>query len=162
MSIPYTPSNDRSGLGEVPQQSPQGRKLDTQMAKITSFDRDNWKMVAADIEKAVQSVAKKYGIILESGGGTISDVNGVFKLRVNIEGSTEAAYRKHAKSYGLPEDGVGKTFIDRRGRTYTITGLDPYKKFPVVTVRDDGRTIQFKTYAVKEYFQTAPAAATAA
>jgi hypothetical protein len=130
------------------------------MAKITSFDRNNWKTVAAEIEKAVQPVAKKYGITVESYGGTISDINGIFKLQVNIEGSLEKAYRERAKSWGLPEDGIGKTLI-YCGRTYTITGLEPYKKFPVITVRDDGKTIQFKTDVVKEYFEklAAPAAA---
>ena len=117
--------------------------------KITSFDRDNFKKVADEIEKAVQPVAKKYGIILESGGGTIKDVDGVFKLRVNTEGSTETAYREQAKSYGLPEDGIGKTFIDSGGRACTITGLDPYSKYPVIALRD-GKTIQFKTYVVRE------------
>jgi hypothetical protein len=122
------------------------------MAKITSFNKENWKTVAADIEKAVQSVAKKYGITLESAGGAINDINGVFKLRVNVEGSIEEAYRKNWKFHQLPEDGLGKTFVDR-GRTYTIKGFDPYKTYQVLTVRDDGVTICYKSFAVKEYFQ---------
>jgi hypothetical protein len=107
------------------------------MAILTKFDRVNFPKVANDLAKAAQSVATKYGFTIEPAGGQIDDAVATFKLRAVLPEAMKDTFTKSAVAYGLPADGLGKTFISR-SRTYTITGLDIGKRNPVTTVRDDG------------------------
>ena len=129
----------------------------TETAKIETFTQDNWKVVAADLVKAVESVGKRYGVTFEKHGGQINRGNGIFKLKATIDGSAEADYLKYATKVGLPADGLGKTFIDGR-HSYTIVGFEPFKTYPILTKRGDGQSIQWKVGRVVELLKAQVAA----
>jgi hypothetical protein len=130
------------------------------MAKINSFTLENSKPIAKDLEVAVQAVAKKYGIEIKEYGFRYSSKETTFKLQAKVPGALAEDYRKHAAELGLPVDGLGKTFVDKH-RTFTITGLDRYKSYPVTATRDDGEEYSFKVDYVIELLKAQPEAVTA-
>jgi hypothetical protein len=122
--------------------------MEDQMARaITQFDRSNVRVIGADIVAAAQKVAAKYGITIEARGCNFSDADTTFKLRAVLSSAMIELYEKNAPRMGLPADGIGKSFKSG-GRTYTITGLEPGKKFPVLSIRDDGRKYAHRTEVV--------------
>jgi len=124
---------------------------------ITKFDRSNLDTVGNALEAAVQSVAIKYGLEIKSRGCTYSDRETTFRLRATVIGGAADNYLEHASRYGLPADGLGRKFVSN-GHVYTITGLKPYVKFPVLSTREDGKSYGHRADHVVSLLKAAVAA----
>jgi hypothetical protein len=123
------------------------------MRRITQFDEDNLDPVASALEAAAQSVAKKFGLEIKSWGCSYDSAQSTFRLRATIPGAVEKKatdeYKQYAKTYGLPASGIGRAFTDGN-HTFTITGLDIGRKYPVQATREDGRSYGFDPSYVTE------------
>jgi hypothetical protein len=114
------------------------------------MDRDRARRMEVDLQTSLPEFEKKWGVKVT--------VTGVASLQPLASSSLKAAeagadglimsqaaadWKRFAKSYDLPEDGVGKKFIDRR-REFTIEGLNPQAvRYPVMVKRDDGRRFKY-------------------
>jgi hypothetical protein len=123
---------------------------DMKMPVITKFDIETYNAVLDDLMEASQEVAKKYGLeITSTRGGSLTDGISTFRLQAIVPGVAEANYSEYAESLGLPKDGLGKSFRQRR-HTYKITGLKPGCTYEVVTTREDGRRYDWRLAVVAE------------
>ena len=132
------------------------------MMKIKKFDSNNIDVVAAALEAAVRDTAKKLGLDIKGHGCTWGPSETTFRLRASVPGAAEreakAEYKQHAKSLGLPADGIGKVFVYGK-HSFTITGLDIGKRYPVKAVRDDGGWWGFAESLVIDALKNNPASA---
>jgi len=78
------------------------------MEKITSFNKENLKLLSADIDETLKAVNKKHGINLHV--GNISYTN---KTSLQLTNTDEARknFRLYCKMYGLDETDLTETEI---------------------------------------------------
>jgi hypothetical protein len=123
---------------------------------MDKFDRTNCRLLAEEIERALQPVAEKHGIVIRSGRGSFSPTNYTLKVEcsVRLNGETvtrEAeAFKRYAEHYGLKPEDLGK-IISHGGRQFRIVGLKPNsRRFPVLAERlPDGKRFGLPAYAVR-------------
>jgi len=124
-----------------------------------NVERAEAREITAEIKAAVEAVLAKRGMKLTVGMTHFGDSYDVklvaTKMAVDPEtgidlGSKEAVeWKRYAASFGLPAEGLGKTFKSG-GHTFTVVGLNA-KKYtrPVVATREDGKTFVFPPEPVK-------------
>jgi hypothetical protein len=127
---------------------------------VSAITREQAKAITADVEAAVAAVFAQHG--LEPSGARTSYGNEyTVKLSaipverdeagINRADPKVKAWADMARYYGLPEDGVGRTF-KVQGHTYTIIGLAPGRpRRPVIaTDLSTGKPYVFAAVAVKD------------
>jgi hypothetical protein len=116
---------------------------------MTYFDRDLAKKIQADAVVALEKVAKKYGVNISYNGGTLGTNDFILKLKVEVANAVKTYDPWVYKAFNLPEDIIGKTFVNR-GTKYTITELNTKApKFPVNVVDENGKGFKFPVDAVR-------------
>ena len=123
--------------------------------------KEQWSRISEDLVAALDRVAQKHKVTFESHGFRYGDDECTFKTRAtmndadgNKKDMPRLAYieRTSRDSYsygGLKKEWLDKTFGNGKHR-YTILGLEPGKKYCVVTRRDDGETRYCTTSFVVE------------
>jgi len=123
--------------------------------KINSLDRTAVRRINDDIQSALDSVAKRYGVQIKVGNSRFSNTNCTTKIDISTvnEGGTvmtkEATdYNRYASSFGLTKK-LGDTF-EFRYDTYEIVGLKPRSsKYPVLAKNlSNGKTFKFPTNVI--------------
>lgn len=112
----------------------------------------DFKAFRKDLDKAMEEVAKKYGITLKS--GNISYDENTFSVKVMAERADVDIQKakfieniKYMKFYGFTENDY-KAKVEINGKTYTIIGFKPGNKYDVVAERNDGKQYAFISTAV--------------
>lgn len=125
---------------------------------ITQFNRDNLKTMRAEIDAALKAVGEKHGLNLQIGNIKFSANEFHTKLEVRTKTTSTgeafdpyaAAWKRYCAGYGLPADGVGKTFTSFSGKKYTVRGINTKAaKYPVVVRGEDGKSYKFTVGEVK-------------
>jgi len=129
------------------------------MALMKEFNRQNLKAFAADIDKAIKPIAKKYGVAFKAGSGRFSPDQFTKKLEFYISnGSNENAedikYKAnlaYSELYGinLNESDYNKIFTSN-GEKFRFVGINTRgRRFPLIAqnVRT-GNYHKFTGYAV--------------
>ena len=98
----------------------------------------------------VSALEEKYGIEISLGNITFDYNTFHATLNAQKKGLTNAQWNWHAADYGLKPEDLGKTFFYNRKR-YTITGIKRGNKYPITTMREDGKEFSFTAEAVKQY-----------
>jgi hypothetical protein len=115
--------------------------------KITQFDRQNLRVLAAELETALKPIADKYGIVFKPGGTRFSPESAIFKIEGATVGTTgevrskeRESFKQLAELYGMKTEMLDGEVVFR-GELYTIVGLSPRRsKFPVNIKRlSDGK-----------------------
>jgi len=115
------------------------------------------KLIRADIDAAVESVCKKYGLA-SMRAANASYTSNTFSIKVegvlSAEAKTEEAIsqsNQYARMLGLPENIVGKKF-NTQGHEFTVERIDIGKpKFPIIAKRiNDGKMFKFTTDVVSK------------
>ena len=93
------------------------------------FDRTNLKILRAEIDAALASVAKNHGIKINAGNATFSGATVTFKLELTAADSDggfvskeAVAFTNCARMFGLEADDLGKEFTVA-GTVYKVIGL---------------------------------------
>ncbi len=115
-----------------------------------SFDKNLAKKIQDESVKALEKIAKKYGVTIKSNGGTLGSNDFGMKLKVELEGVSKNFDSWIFESLGLPKDIIGKKFMSN-GKEFTITDLAPNRpKFPVIAMSTtDGRSYKFTIDSIK-------------
>jgi len=108
------------------------------MKKVKQFDKANLKMLRVEMNKELQSVAKKYGITIDVGNASFSSNEVTFKVNANTVESDGTVITKESQSwdrhkgfYNLSHLNVGDT-ITIQGSPYTLSGFNTRaRKAPV-------------------------------
>ena len=110
------------------------------------FDRVTLRVLRADIEAALASVAAKHNLTVTTGGIRYSPTLATVKVEFAKEGSgnrVEQEFKRYAELFDLSPDDLGKKF-KFNGAVFTVTGLKPNSpKFPLLATRADGKVFKF-------------------
>jgi hypothetical protein len=123
------------------------------MGTKTIIDRATIKLIADELEAAVQTVAEKHGIQITSGRQQYGHTRGTIKMElatINEDGEAQTPERTALDMLGAL-DGIkhGMTFTNR-GRTFTVTGYNSRaRKRPYICERDDGGSYVFPAESLK-------------
>ena len=125
--------------------------------KIKTFDRSNLRLLTADIQTALKSVADNYGISLTYKSSRFSASNVTIKLEgaiVGAGGVVETKERKdwkvYAEMFGLKSAWLDEAFV-HGGDQFVICGLATRKsKYPVLAkCIKNNKTFKFPMDTVK-------------
>ena len=128
------------------------------MAKINSFDRANIRQINAEIQRALSSIANKYGVEINLKNTRFTTSNYSTKIEVATVGNNGVTMTKEAIDFnryknikGINAD-LGDAF-NYQGDIFTITGYKPRSsKYPVLAVSNDtGKTYKFPISLVNRY-----------
>lgn len=116
---------------------------------MTSIGRPNVTKLAGEAERALQTVAQKYGLKLTYKGGSYGSTQCALKFEfavVNGDGIAETReavdFRRAARLYGLEAEDLGRIFKSFAGDRFKIVGLSARaKRYPILAerVRDGAR-----------------------
>jgi hypothetical protein len=123
--------------------------------KITSFGRDEHRLLSAAITKALKDVADEFGVDLTAGGGQIGmgsgRVNVEVKVRETASGvsGAQATWDRQCRYYGLMPEHFGMSFMSN-GSMFKITGLQSSRpKYPINAMRvHDKQSFKFAVSTV--------------
>jgi hypothetical protein len=130
------------------------------MTTITEFNRTTCKALGEEIEQALAGIASKYGVSISCKGGTFGPTSYVAKVECAVIAGGLAvtreveAFNKMASLYGLAPSDLGRSFA-YSGGTYSICGLKPSSRNPVLAKRQDGKVFKFPVEVVKYRLATA-------
>lgn len=101
------------------------------MAKaIQQFNKANLQALRVEMDNALKSLEKKFGITIKAGNASFSGNECTFKVKLNTTGSDGTAITKEAKAWdiykgthGLDHLNIGDK-ITIQGNTYTLTGYN--------------------------------------
>ena len=108
-----------------------------------TFDKVTVKQMAKEIEEAVQSVGKKFGVTIQYRSARFTSLESTFKLvasTVSSSGETNEAmnYKAFAIEYGLDLKWLGKKFVHGK-KEFRIEGLSSRRKQSNVIVSNNGK-----------------------
>jgi hypothetical protein len=125
---------------------------------ISSLNKDAVQELSKEIEKAVQDVADKHGLVIKMGSGSYTQNNATLKVEIAVKSLDGTVATKEASSfkalctfYGLQESDLGRTFTSR-GSLYVITGLASKSRTnPILATRQtDNKLFKFPVDSVKK------------
>lgn len=105
--------------------------------KITQFTKPILTAFEQDVLKALGDFCATRGLIAETRGGQFGETDYTLKINFAVSENGKAMtyerqmFLKYAKNYGLKPEWLDKT-ITYKGETYTIVGLKPSNRAPVV------------------------------
>jgi len=109
------------------------------MTKIKNIDVKTSKIIVEELKASMQKTLNKYGLVVESNGGTVgsSGLDVSLKFNVAVKGkdggnlAKEKEFAYLAYDIGL-ECKYGFEFTGSKGETLKVTGISPRRsKFPV-------------------------------
>lgn len=109
--------------------------------KITSFEKPTLRIINAEIESALQSVATKYGIKISVGNASYNVAECNVKVNMRVPGVANP----HAEILGLPTNIEGVQF-KMLGTTYEVVRVDANKpKFPIIIKKaEENSMVRYK------------------
>ncbi len=100
------------------------------MKKIESFNKPQIVQLRSEIDNALNSVAKKYGITISAGNCSFSGNEANFKLKLNTIGDGGTVITRESKMWDLYKSrtncshlNIGDT-ITIQGNSYTLSGYN--------------------------------------
>jgi hypothetical protein len=110
--------------------------------KINSFNRTNLKLIRAEMQAAIDAVAKQHGLKGSLGNIRFEDHSFTTKLSVETTGAAAVkedrkanAFKLYARSEGLDASDFGKVF-EYAGKTLKIVGYNTRAKKYAINVED--------------------------
>lgn len=98
----------------------------------TTFSKDTAVRFRFEMNKALEAVAKEFGVKIDVGNCTYSEIEMKFKVSIKTNDIEAIAQKEQTRwndlcvMYGFKVEDFGKTF-ESRGTTYKIAGLDTRK-----------------------------------
>jgi hypothetical protein len=120
---------------------------------IKVLDKAALKMLAPEIEAAVQAVAAKHGVTLKYAGGTYGD-RAVIKLEIGLtgeaaEGEQKRQFEQWCGLYGFNPEHYGAEFTVKH-ETFRLIGFNPSRdKYPLACIEvASGRAVSYGRLAI--------------
>lgn len=131
---------------------------------IKQFNKENLKMLCAELDAAAAIVAAKHGVTLKIGtvsfgGNDFScKLSGVVKLlgatgeEVKTDPKWGAAFLNYCQFYGLKKTDLGRKF-QYQGQMVTLVGARPKATKPLVVMTPNGKFAAVAKDAVKDLLE---------
>ena len=115
------------------------------MKKINKFDKNNLKALRVEMDSALESISKRFGITIKTGNASFSGNECTFKVKLNTKGTDGTVITKEAMDWdrhkglhGMDHLNVGDP-ITIQGNRYTLSGFNTRaRKAPVNFTNDTG------------------------
>ena len=124
--------------------------------KISSFDRTTVKNLRSDIDKALATISKKYGIEISAGNASFTSSNVTYKVQAAVKAAGGVTMTKEASDFNLYASinlsgfKLGQT-ISLQGKEYTIAGWKVRAQRNPVIVTRDGKSYRVSAEMIKMY-----------
>ena len=124
--------------------------------KISSFDRTTVKNLRSDIDKALATISKKYGIEISAGNASFTSSNVTYKVQAAVKAAGGVTMTKEASDFNLYASinlsgfKLGQT-ISLQGKEYTIAGWKVRAQRNPVIVTRDGKSYRVSTEMIEMY-----------
>lgn len=124
--------------------------------KISSFDRATVKNLRSDIDKALATISKKYGIEISAGNASFTSSNVTYKVQAAVKAASGVTMTKEASDFNLYASinlsgfKLGQT-ISLQGKEYTIAGWKVRAQRNPVIVTRDGKSYRVSAEMIKMY-----------
>jgi hypothetical protein len=117
------------------------------MKKIESFDRATVKALRSEIEAALASVSKKYGIEISAGNATFTSSNVTFKIQAAVVAASGMVMSKSVSDFNMYSryNGLKANLGDKfsfRGTEYTVVGWKARARKNPVLVESNGKSFR--------------------
>ena len=127
--------------------------------KITQVTPDVCRMLRPELETVLGALEDTHGLKATVGNAKYTSGSVTFQVTLAVvteDGTVRSpeaeAYKAFASMYGLPEDGLGKTYADYTGRRFRVTGLNTRRgKYPVLVEDLQGKRFKQTAEAVKAF-----------
>jgi len=124
--------------------------------KISSFDRNTVKNLRSDIDAALATLSKKYGIEISAGNASFTSSNVTYKVQAAVKAASGVVMTKEASDFNLYANRVladyklGQT-IELQGKEYVIAGWKARAQQNPVIVTHGGKSYRVSTAMIKMY-----------
>ena len=119
--------------------------------KTKAFTKETCKAISADIEAALQAVAKKYGITIVPAGGRFNEGTFTKKIEMTIPEAKTKRAEGIAELVGAKSEWIGKTFKFKTSK-YTVTGINPRNRTNCMEItRADGKVFKSSVDFVAQF-----------
>lgn len=137
----------------------------TRITDFTKLDKSEFKALRLDIDKALESLGKEYG--LKFTGGNISYTPGDFTIKVTgaivledgsiADGKAALTFTELAEMYGMKKTDLNKRFMFGK-QEMRIVGLNQRKhKQPLMLMDNEGKRYCSSVESVKRFIDYVPA-----
>ena len=128
------------------------------MKKIESFNKPQIVQLRSEIDNALNSVAKKYGITISAGNCSFSGNEANFKLKLNTIGDGGTVITRESKMWDLYKSrtncshlNIGDT-ITIQGNSYTLSGYNTRaRKAPINFTDSRGNGYKCSNQMLNQY-----------
>ena len=125
--------------------------------KITTFSRSDVRSINSEIEQAIQSIAKRYGLRIEVGNSRFSSTEINTKVKVSVvDTKTGVGMTKEAKAYELlaSQNGIRVKLgeeVTLRGKRFIVKGWNTRSpKYPIVAEEvSTGKSYKISSLSLK-------------
>ena len=100
------------------------------MKKINQFEKNNLKTLRVEMDLALASISKRFGITIETGNASFTANEVTFKVKCNTLGSDGDAITKEAEAFERQKNYIGlghlsvNDKIQIQGSTYILKGYN--------------------------------------
>ena len=113
------------------------------MKRINKFDKNNLKALRVEMDSALESIPKRFGITIKTGNASFSGNECTFKVKLNTTSTDGTVITKEAKTWDLykglthgPLEGLKHLSVGDKitisGNTYILSGFNTRaKKAPI-------------------------------
>ncbi len=124
--------------------------------KITSFGRDEHRIMSAAMVKALQVIGDEFEVDFTVNGGTLGERKGMIKVEVSLRADethpagAAAEFARFAPMFGADPAWFGKKFMFKNA-VYQVTGIQPSApKFAIKATRTyDDKLFRFPVSTIK-------------
>ena len=123
---------------------------------IKQFDKSTCRQLAEELKIALQAVAKKHGLTLETAGGRFTPIEYTGKLKWTVGDKSVVAARakeqwdEGCRILGLKPSDFGRE-VHSRGQIWRVCGLNPRRsRYPILAQDINGRRLKLSVgYLIK-------------
>lgn len=114
---------------------------------LKNIDRKSLQMLRPLIEKELETLAKKHGIIIKVGNGSfdMTHLNGQLKVEISVVGEGGMVMNREATDFlnnaellGMKKEWLNKEFTNGNGNKFKIIGLRLRARMNVVCTKIEG------------------------
>jgi len=117
-----------------------------------------------EINAALKTVGAKYGVILEAGNATFTELECTYKLIATVRATADfdpqkAIWEQNAPYVGLPKDAYGKS-VRLNGTVYSICGYDTKARTNKILIAHQDKIYKADVSTIKKALEAAASADT--
>lgn len=121
---------------------------------MKSFDKKTCQAISADIELALQAIAKKHGVELKMLSGKFDSATYTKSVEFVIPEAKAVKAASIATIFGAKPEWINKSFRTVHGHMFTVTGINSRRPKNCMELRrEDGKVFKSSVEFVAQYLK---------